>query len=311
MQTLLLALSLLASDPVAGDSVAIAQLARNITAGETSSFDRGRTIYSWIAHNVTYDADALFGRSSTHGNTAEETYRIRKAVCEGFANLFVRMATEVGLEAEKVIGYAKGIDYATGRRSRNPNHAWVALRTERGWILADPTWGSGQAVGDRFQPEFTWWYYDVRPEALILSHHPRQSQWQLVAQPMSRREFDGLAMIPRMLLEIGISPQQLRTEAARRGHSGFPVIAREPGLRISEAPLSGRLQTGTVYTWAIHLPGAEAVVAVDRNGWHSLSPAPEGGYKGSISVSGPGTVMVVARLRGDDQFRTLMAYEVR
>ena len=76
--------------------------------------EKARLIYMWIASNIRYDTKAFF--SGNYGNSsAEATLESKAAVCEGYANLFKKMAEKAGLESEKISGYSKGYGYLPGK----------------------------------------------------------------------------------------------------------------------------------------------------------------------------------------------------
>jgi hypothetical protein len=307
---LFLALALLASmaSPVAAQKETLTQITARISRDHTTSYDRARAIYAWIAENIEYDvAGYLSGR--TGDMSGEATFARRTAVCEGFANLFLLMARRTGVEAVKVEGYAKGFDYLPGVQTGKSNHAWIAFRHGREWRLADPTWGAGHVENQRFVRAFSWWYFDVAPSALQLSHHPERANWQLVRRRMSRRDFERLAVVPRARLEAGVPPDALRQAAAAPGHAGFPQVAPVAGMRLVSAPLKLALAAGTPHRLELLWAAAAEVMVTSNGRW--LAMQREGDLHTLTVAPDVGPLMVVGRLPGEVEFRTLVYYEVR
>lgn len=225
------------------DSSAIAELARTLVADAGSDSARAAVLYEWVARNIAYDAPSFFAGRDGH-ETAEDVFRQRAALCGGFVALYGRLAREVGLATVSIIGYAKGIDYVFGRSSRKPNHAWLAVHLAGEWRLIDPTWGAGVIIGRTFEPRFTWDYFLVRPDELILSHFPEDAQWQLVDRPLHRRDFERMHAVPRTLFAVGFNPGQVRTAALTPGVRDFPLVGQPGGaVRVLRAPVSGTIAT--------------------------------------------------------------------
>jgi len=65
-------------------------------------------------------------------------------VCSGYASLFKQMADIAGLECQVIMGYAKGYNYSYDiTKLPADNHAWISIKIDDKWYLADPTWGAG------------------------------------------------------------------------------------------------------------------------------------------------------------------------
>jgi hypothetical protein len=292
------------------DSVAVAELSRALTAGLATDSARAAVLYEWVARNVAYDVGGyLEGRIG--GETAESVFRRREAVCGGYVALYGRLAAEAGLETAAIQGYAKGFDYAYGQPTRHGNHAWLAVRVEGHWRLVDPTWGAGAVRDGRFEPAFTWAYFLVDAEELILSHLPEQAVWQMVAQPLRRHDFERMAAVPRSLLEVGFTAAALRTAALTAGGAGFPEVGPQgPDVRVVRAPLTGTIRREAPVDVEVVWPGAADVAVVTGNVWTHLARA--GDVFHGRALAGDGTVWVVGRTGvGASAYRTLLHYRVR
>jgi hypothetical protein len=310
--TLVLSLVMLAG-PAAVDTTAageIERLGHEIAARHESAFDRAGAVYHWVATNIAYDVDGYYSGVTAASVTAEATWRRRTAVCEGFANLYISIARAAGVEAIRVDGYAKGFDYLAGASSRRPNHAWVAFRVHGAWKLADPTWGAGHVADRTFVPSFTWWYFDPPAAALALSHHPRDSRWQLLRKPIGRREFEALTAVPQAVLASGLPPAAIRREAARRGHQGFPIAVADLGTTIFDAPLQANLNAGSTYRFILAWPAASRVVVVNGDIWTDAHRNDDGTWEVSVKAA-PGQLLVAGLPESAEAYVTLLSYGVR
>lgn len=291
------------------DSVRIGAHARELVAGAVSDSARAARIYEWIARNVAYDARGyLSGRLGDM--KAESVWSRRTAVCEGYVQLFQRMATETGLNSEIVAGYAKGFDYRPGQRIRDANHAWIALELDGAWRLVDPTWGSGLVVNGEFQPQFTWAYFLMSPDVLQLSHLPDDMRWQLAERPLSRREFERMPAVPRLLVEAGFAPHQLLAAGLQKDAPGYPLVGSiEGGVRVVRAPAAGVLPEDEAVTFEVVWPGALDVAVVSGGAWTRLEQ--EGQIFRGATVADGEAVQLVGKRSGSSEYQTLLHYSVR
>ncbi|HSJ07866.1 MAG TPA: transglutaminase domain-containing protein, partial [Longimicrobiales bacterium] len=255
------------------DSVAVAALAHTLTSSARTERDRAAALYEWVARHITYDIDAYLSEVESH-ETAEAVYRYRRALCGGYVSLYIRLAREAGLEAEAVAGYAKGFDYVFGQSTRRQNHSWVVVRVEGGWALVDPTWGAGAVSHGRFAPAFTWSWFMVPPEVLVLSHMPREAAWQLLPRPMPRSEFERLPAVPRALLEVGFQPSDIRRAAVVGRVRDFPLVApQDASVQVVRAPIAGTLSTDATVDVEVIWPGAVDVAVVSGGVWTHFARA--------------------------------------
>ncbi len=90
-------------------------LAAYLASAARDERETARAIFRWIAHNVTYNAPAFFsGRIRSELEDPEAVLQRRTAVCDGFAGLFVALATRAGLQVRAITGHAKGFGYRAG-----------------------------------------------------------------------------------------------------------------------------------------------------------------------------------------------------
>ena len=111
-------------------------------------------LFTWVATHVDYAADEFF--SGARVDCAPEALLAsRRAVCAGYAALFVALARAAGLgdgAAREVAGWSKGFGFVAGADpcAARPNHAWVVVEIGGDAYFCDPTWAAGHLDGDRF-----------------------------------------------------------------------------------------------------------------------------------------------------------------
>jgi hypothetical protein len=291
------------------DSAEIAVLARTLAGGGATDSARAAALYEWIARHVRYDARAFFRGDDGH-ETAEEVYRRRMALCGGYVALYERLAREVGLRAIPITGYAKGVDYVFGRSTKKPNHAWLALHLGGEWRLIDPTWGAGVINGKTFEPRFTWEYFLVSPDELILSHYPADEAWQLVAAPLARADFERMRAVPRTLLGVGFSAEAIRAAALTPGVTDFPLVGLlGRHVHVVHAPVAGTIPAAASVVVEVEWPGATEVALVTNGKWTQLSRSGNR-FRGEAAAAGS-TLQVVGRTgEGKAPYHTLLHYRV-
>jgi len=150
-----------------------------------------RLISQWMLKNISYDESGLL--AGTQHTEPKSVLRHLHAGPEGFANLFVKLCSVIGIEALKIKGYAKGFTYQTGKSIRHVNHAWNAVRLGKTWYLIDILWGAGVMKGVHFERMYqTNHYFLTDPRLFILDHFPINSKWQLLDPAITRQEWDQL-----------------------------------------------------------------------------------------------------------------------
>lgn len=92
-----------------------------------SDYGKVYAIYDWIVKNVSYADDT----SKNEVYSAYGALANGKAVCQGFAQLFYRLAMDAGISCRIIGGTAGGA-----------NHAWLIAALNGSYYLLDPTWDS-------------------------------------------------------------------------------------------------------------------------------------------------------------------------
>jgi hypothetical protein len=145
-----------------------------------------RGIFVWISKSVSYDVENMYCINIFEhpGELSEKTFQTRKAICQGYAELFNDLCHQTGIQSYVVHGYTK----QNGSIS-NTGHAWVVAKNSDTWYCFDPTWGAGYILEGRFVKNFSPEYFMVIPEDFIASHMPFDPMWQCLDQPLSIQDF--------------------------------------------------------------------------------------------------------------------------
>jgi exonuclease VII small subunit len=144
-----------------------------------------RSIYTWIATNISYDQRAYHDRIAIGCQNAPDVWQNRLAVCEGYANLFNAMCASAGIESRLIKGYARDI---AGQQFNFPNHAWNSVLIGGKWYLVDVTWASvnnasnsvlSKDLNDKYAKRKLDYFFMINPSDMILTHLPEDPFWQL------------------------------------------------------------------------------------------------------------------------------------
>ncbi|WP_205504592.1 transglutaminase domain-containing protein [Rufibacter psychrotolerans] len=145
-----------------------------------------KAIYFWLAINIAYDVQGLTTSPRYYERQAliRQTLQTRKALCQGYAEVFLDLCTKTGLKAHLITGFV--IPSGT---STPMSHAWGAAQINGKWYLFDPTWGAGLLQGNLFVPRVNPRYFMVPPATMVKTHLPFDPLWQLLPQPLTYQEF--------------------------------------------------------------------------------------------------------------------------
>lgn len=163
-----------------------------IVAGAKTDYEKARAIYDWEVKNILYD----YTYKVKDGETA---WTGHKGVCYAFCDIYVSLATACGLEAVTIGGVGRNGMSSDGKASHN----WVRVKTERGWIFVDPTWGSCNSHADRgsnggkyssYSQQADMWF-DIDPQWLIFTHFPNEPAEQRLETALTEQQYLSLPYV--------------------------------------------------------------------------------------------------------------------
>ena len=110
-------------------------------SGKTT-YQKVQAIYNWITTNVKYDYSHLSDPTYLTQYTAYAAAVQKKAVCQGYANLFYRLANDAGVDCRIITGKAYN-------GTQTEDHAWNIVRMEDGkYYCLDATWDAGSSPAE-------------------------------------------------------------------------------------------------------------------------------------------------------------------
>ena len=111
-----------------------------LALGGKTTYQKVQAIYNWITKNVRYDYAHLNDNTYKLQYTAYAAAINKTAVCQGYANLFYRLANDAGIDCRIITGTADGGNGVWGP------HAWNIVKMDDGnYYCLDATWDEGRS----------------------------------------------------------------------------------------------------------------------------------------------------------------------
>lgn len=234
--------------------------AQAIVGDASTAYDRAQRLYLWLCSNVTYDLSGTV-------RTADACWRRRTAVCQGYCELFYRMAETIGVKSKLVFGRCKH----AGADTALEDHTWLSVETEKGPILLDPTWGSGGYAGGAFvrlANPLLW--FDVAPAWFIFTHLPNNHRRQLLSAAVSDAQFGALPYVTPQTAQLGLSGQDVLARMLSGGDAPPVVVSQHAdlleGLTIVEMPTTRHLAVDSTYTFVVGTPTPDLQLTIVGDG---------------------------------------------
>ncbi len=222
-----------------------ASVARQAAGDAVGQYDKAKNLYLWICANIDYDASGKLRK-------ADECWNMKKAVCQGYCELYFRMAEALGIRSRLVYGKSKN----ARAQSRFEEHSWLIVTTERGDVLLDPTWGAGSMVDGKFarlSEPLVW--FDVDPCWFIFTHHPNNKRWQYLKSEVTYDQFVRLPYVSPLVSKLGVPPEDALQDVLNGGDA-FPIMPVRNAsflnwVKLIDVPNMLHLQRGETYVFTV------------------------------------------------------------
>ena len=137
-------------------------ISENITS-DMSEYDKVKAIHDYIILTTEFDIENLNNNSiSDESYSAKGALINHLAVCQGYAEAFKLIMTELGIGCHIITGYAD-----------NELHAWNIVRIDNEWYQVDVTWDD--PVPDKNSEEtsqLVYTYFLLTDEVMYQDHTP-------------------------------------------------------------------------------------------------------------------------------------------
>ena len=119
--------------------------------------------------------------------TPLNTINTMEGVCQDYSELFKELCEISSIENNYVTGM--GTTNAGQIGEYDSNHAWNVVKINGKYMIFDLTWAAGSGEGDGFVRRFNTKYFNSKPEDFIRDHFPDDSKWQLLDEPVSKKDY--------------------------------------------------------------------------------------------------------------------------
>lgn len=143
-----------------------------ITSGCANDLEKVEAIHDWICRNITYDSNAY------NQYNAGVVFLNKRAICQGFSNLFQVMANAANIPCATAYGYCSNaaLSYIDEKTDvSTANHAWNLVYLDSKWHVVDTTFNNS----DAYQ------FFGTDPYSFSLTRHTLSVQ----ANPTFKLEF--------------------------------------------------------------------------------------------------------------------------
>ena len=140
-------------------------LAQYLTKDVRTQYDKVEVIYEWITTNIDYDYQELDSDKPFSSDKVDKTLQSKKAICNEYCRLMQSMLAEVNIKSEIVGGYVYSALKDSMVIPTADTHAWIAVKVDGKWFLADPTWDAGYIGNIRTDKEEK--FTDKRKELIL------------------------------------------------------------------------------------------------------------------------------------------------
>ncbi|MDR1153665.1 MAG: hypothetical protein LBL04_03055 [Bacteroidales bacterium] len=269
------------------------ELVALITQQSQTGMEKARAIFIWIADNIAYDTDYRI-------TSKEEALKQGKGVCEAYSEMFKSFGELAGLEVMTIRGDSKQYFYRQPSDLDKGGHAWNAVKMDDGrWMIVDVAWGAGHVRNRIFTRKLSGHWFDPKPEIFIFTHFPKDDQWQLLSNPVTRGEFLRMPPLSPELVSWGFNPDATFSYFTNTMDASFPeVFSIDMTWKIGMMPVCSELKAGQSYDFELVLPqNEEAAIICNNRDWvrfrqdgnrFSVTFTPESKGQAVLAVKQPG-----------------------
>ena len=294
----------------------ILNLATFLQQKATTDIEKARSIYIWITDNIRYDDDA-FNSGIYPDYTADYVLQNRKAVCEGYSNLYLALGREMGLAIEKVSGYAKGYGYTNERKFSKTDHAWNVIKVEGKWKIFDSTWGGGHGSNVNGElvskKDFDDYWFNVDPYESIFNHLPEDNRFSFVQPSLSLSQYEKIPKVDKEYFELGFKGGETYSAVSANPNSEFPQCYKpETHIEIISAPKFKYLTINQYYYFEFYVPRGLKLALIDSNNNWAYFDREKGKFNLNYTPQKSGKLQIcLQHEKSGKSYNIFLVYEVR
>ena len=253
-------------------------VAAYLLKGCKNDLQKARAAFTWVANNIKYD-DYAFNSGKIGNMSAEGVLKRKHAVCEGYANLYKAIGEAMGLEVEKIDGWAKAYGYRPGEKftGHEPNHSWSAVKVNGEWLLVDATWGAGYSEGGRghlmSHKLFTPYWFNVNKYEFLFMHYPKDEKWLLIPQAVTLKQYEEMPFVQPAFFQMGFNAHEVLDKSVAKTlpkqlPETFPTTYH---IKLVDFPLNDAIPPASEMTFTITCDEDVDIEFInDPKKWHKM-----------------------------------------
>ena len=294
----------------------ISSLAAYLSEPASTDLEKTRAIYIWLTKHISYN-DTGYNSGDYGDNSAVGVLQSRRAVCEGYSNLFLALGEEMGLVVKKIKGYSKGYSYYPGKPMTETDHAWNQVRIDGEWRIFDATWGEGYGttVNGKLKSvkEYEEYWFNVDPYEAIFNHYPENAGDAHVKPLPSLDRYSKMPYAPGRYFALGFSGKEALEIAKKHPEVEFPkAYGADTHIEVRKAPRHEKLTPGKPYSFEIFVPRGKRVALIDAEHEFHYLEVSKGVFVGKFKPGVAGELNVGIEHEKDlGLFHTILTYEVK
>ncbi len=174
-----------------------------------------KALHDYVVLRLSYDTPTSRLRGEDRytkrpSQQAEDVWRAKTGVCEGYARLMVALGKAAGVEIAYITGYIRDTERDVDPAANDDvvkatlegyGHAWNAAKVDGTWYLVDATWDDTSDSTDLVATA----YLFTPPKLFRFDHLPEETAWQLISVPMSAGEFARQPLLSPSVGKLGVT----------------------------------------------------------------------------------------------------------
>jgi hypothetical protein len=241
----------------------------------------------------------------------------RKAVCDGFSNLYLELGQAMGLTIAKVGGYSKGYGFYEGMKFTKADHAWNVIKISGRWRVFDATWGHGSAdkVNGKLvsKKQYSNYWFNIDPYEAIFNHFPQNTNMEFILPGIDLKTFEAIPRLDGGYFELGYDGRKtLKKILANRALMLPKCMDVGTYIKAISVPDEGYLSTDKKYDFEYYVPRGLSVALIDDNKEWVLFKSQNDTFRLEHYTPVEGELQVGVRLyNGLKSYSTFMIYTVK
>lgn len=284
-----------------------------LTQNATNEVEKTRALFIWIASRIKYDEYA-YAKGVPVTKDPLQVLKRKKAVCEGYSELFYTMCRLAHLECETITGYAKGRGYTVQSHFKQSNHQWNRVKLNGTWELFDVTWARTKSGLEKntfsSNSEKAYAYFAIDPKIMVLTHYPLDTDLLYLDTKPTLEDFEAYPYIDISFFFLGFDVQHVWQKLTTNAAFTFPeVFSTNLEIKILESPISGTLDYNTSYVFKIASTENVELALIEKDEFIPFEKDSSGYYY--LKFVPKQSIQLVGKRPGEQRYHTLLKYGMR